>query len=196
MNMKEKNQKSQKRNHCDKMKKAFVLCACIFLPWMPGKSYEMGTWPYYASNIVSECNGGGVLKSFSASVAPNKVYSAISSRYRGNVTLIQTWATWCGPCRRAMNELSSIKPSLISRGVKFVCVTGETSSRNDFNSMYPNILGEHYYLTYNQLLGFMETLGQRSYPSFVLLNKRGEIVWRSEGYPGYDVIASQIMRYL
>ena len=196
MNMMKKKQKSQKRNHCDMMKKALVLCACMLLSWMPGKSCGIVSWPFYEPDVVSECNGGGVLKSLSASVAASNVFNTIASRYRGKVTLIQTWATWCGPCRQTMNLISSIKPSLISKGVKFVCVTGTTSPRSDFNSMYPNIQGDHYYLTENQLRGFMQTLGQSSYPSFVLLNKSGQIVWKMKGYYGNEIVASQILKYL
>jgi len=189
-----KDLKSQKRNHCGMIKKALALCAVMLLSWTSGYSYEME--PFHESNIITECNGGGVLRSISSSVASYKAYSTIAARYRGHVTLIQTWATWCGPCRRAINEMSSIKPSLVSRGVKFVCVTGETSNRYDFNSMYPNIQGDHYYLTSSQLQGFMQTLGQNAYPSFVLLNKRGQIVWESRGFPGNAEVAAQIRRYL
>ena len=126
------------------IKKALALCAVMLLSWTPGNSYEMG--PFHESNIITECNGGGVLRSISSSVASYKAYSTIAARYRGHVTLIQTWATWCGPCRRAINEMSSIKPSLVSRGVKFVCVTGETSNRYDFNSMYAS--GKKPYMVY------------------------------------------------
>ncbi len=179
------------------MKKVLLFSVLALLVCMSGetKSEPINSASYEIEKL-EEVNGGGVLKSLSRSVAPSSVFRTIASRYRGKVTLIMTWATWCGPCRQAIQELSNIKSSFISRGVKFVFVTGETSPRSDFNYRYPSNRGDHYYLTGAQLQGYMNTLGQQAYPSLVLLNKSGQVVWRSRGYPGNDDVLYYIRRYL
>lgn len=179
------------------MKKPIVLFLLALFVSISGETKnEMFTLPSCELKNPDGCNGGGVLRSLGRNVAPGNVFRTIASRYRGKVTLIVTWATWCGPCRRAIDELSDIKSSLISRGVKFVFVTGETSPRSDFNYRYPSNRGDHYYLTGAQLQGYMNTLGQQAYPSLVLLNKSGQVVWRSRGYPGNDDVLYYIRRYL
>ena len=43
--------------------------------------------------------------------------------YRGNVTLINFWATWCGPCKKELPDLIALSKELSNRGVKFIGVS-------------------------------------------------------------------------
>lgn len=45
------------------------------------------------------------------------------SANRGKVTLINFWATWCGPCKKELPDLISLSKELAPKGVKFIGVS-------------------------------------------------------------------------
>lgn len=47
------------------------------------------------------------------------------SNYRGQVFVINVWASWCGPCRLEIPELEKVYEKYSARGVKFVGLTVE-----------------------------------------------------------------------
>lgn len=43
--------------------------------------------------------------------------------FHGTVTLINFWATWCGPCKRELPDLISLSREMANRKVKFIGVS-------------------------------------------------------------------------
>lgn len=43
--------------------------------------------------------------------------------YRGNVILLNIWATWCTPCRQEMPAIQALHADMESRGLKVVAVS-------------------------------------------------------------------------
>jgi thiol-disulfide isomerase/thioredoxin len=48
--------------------------------------------------------------------------------YRGKVTLINFWATWCGPCRRELPDLVALSRELAGRDVRIIGVSTDRGS--------------------------------------------------------------------
>jgi thiol-disulfide isomerase/thioredoxin len=48
------------------------------------------------------------------------------SNFRGQVFVVNLWATWCGPCRMEIPELNKIYEEYAARGVEFVGLTSES----------------------------------------------------------------------
>jgi peroxiredoxin len=62
------------------------------------------------------------------SVAPLKDAKGSSFKladFFGKVTVVNLWATWCGPCRREIPELVKLHKEFHSRGVEMVGLTTE-----------------------------------------------------------------------
>jgi peroxiredoxin len=106
---------------------------------------------------------------------------------RGNVVLLNLWATWCGPCRAEMPELVQLHSRYAAKGFKVVGVslddTDSQSAVRDFVKEqkidYPIALDPDYRLA---------NLFQASViPTTVLIDRKGKIVHRQVGQiPEHD----------
>ena len=47
---------------------------------------------------------------------------------RGKATLVNFWATWCGPCKRELPDLIALHAELANRGVKIIGVSTDRGS--------------------------------------------------------------------
>jgi thiol-disulfide isomerase/thioredoxin len=48
--------------------------------------------------------------------------------FRGKVTLINVWATWCGPCRKELPDLIALHGEFSGRGVKMIGISQDRIS--------------------------------------------------------------------
>jgi peroxiredoxin len=51
---------------------------------------------------------------------------SFAEEYRGNVTLVNVWATWCEPCEREIPALDTLYRSLSDRGFRLAAVSIDT----------------------------------------------------------------------
>ncbi|HZJ01956.1 MAG TPA: TlpA disulfide reductase family protein [Gemmatimonadaceae bacterium] len=60
--------------------------------------------------------------------------------YRGQVVLINLWATWCGPCRVEMPAIESLHRAYASKGLKVIAIStddpGTDAQIRDFVKQY------------------------------------------------------------
>src|SRR5579875_529847 len=45
------------------------------------------------------------------------------SSLRGSITVVNFWATWCGPCKEELPRLAALKERYASKGVRFVAIS-------------------------------------------------------------------------
>lgn len=138
--------------------------------------------PYRVMTIAPDLKGQDILE-------------AIKANYKGKVALLDFWATWCPPCRAAMKTVDEIKPGLMDKGAVFVYITGETSPKDTWDKMIPNIHGDHYRLTKEQWGELCTLLGIPGIPAYMLIGKDGKTAWDNlseGGYPGNDIVGNQI----
>ncbi len=48
--------------------------------------------------------------------------------FRGKATLVNFWATWCGPCKRELPDLVALHTELASHGIKIVGISTDRGS--------------------------------------------------------------------
>ncbi|MBI5475946.1 MAG: TlpA family protein disulfide reductase [Ignavibacteriales bacterium] len=85
---------------------------------------ENGSKSSGAAN-VSEISGfekrGDLAPNFSWKDKDGKTISF--DNFRGKVTLVNFWATWCGPCKRELPDLIALSKEMENEGVKVIGVS-------------------------------------------------------------------------
>jgi cytochrome c biogenesis protein CcmG, thiol:disulfide interchange protein DsbE len=105
---------------------------------------------------------------------------SLRRRYRGAVTLVNIWATWCVPCRVEMPSMEKLYQSLAPRGFKIAAVSIDEGNPEDVQAF-----GRELELSFD-LLQDRSTKVQQIYqttgvPESFLLNRQGIIVKRVIG---------------
>jgi peroxiredoxin len=107
------------------------------------------------------------------------------SEHRGEVVLLNFWATWCGPCRQEMPLLNDLhlkyqRAGLTLLGVNIDASTAQaTEMAKGLKVTYPILIDDHQ--TVGRLYG-IDTM-----PLTVLIDRQGVVRYVSQGFkPGYE----------
>ncbi len=117
----------------------------------------------------------GSLPDFTWMDEKNKIVNLKSQL--GAVTLINFWATWCGPCKKELPDLIEINGEMSERGVKVIGISTDRGT----NIIYEvrEFLSENK-VTYTNILDdgkIAEAFGGiRGIPMTFLIDKNGKIV--------------------
>jgi len=117
---------------------------------------------------------------------------SLRERYRGKVTLVNIWATWCVPCRAEMPSMDRLYADLARRGFAIAAVSVDEGSPDDVRAF-----GKQLRLTFD-LLQDRSTAIQRTYqttgvPESFLLDRRGVIVKRVIGAQDWSSPANRAL---
>ncbi len=100
------------------------------------------------------------------------------SDYRGNVIVLNFWATWCGPCRAELPTLKGIwekgQPGLLVIGVD----AGET--RNDV-AAFASLNGLEYPVLLDQAMSVARAYEVQTIPATFVIDRDGVIRHRRRG---------------
>ena len=103
--------------------------------------------------------------------------------HRGEVVVLNVWASWCAPCRAEAPILAKVATDLAGKGVQFVGLDtrdSDTSARaflEKFGVPYPNLVDRDGRL---QLL-FADSLPPQAIPSTVIIDAQGRVAARALG---------------
>jgi peroxiredoxin len=100
--------------------------------------------------------------------------------YRGSVTLVNIWATWCLPCREEMPSMQTLYDSLGTRGFRIAAISIDEGSPEDVVA-FAQKLGLTFDILHDRS-GSVERLYQTTgVPESFLLDRRGVLVKRVIG---------------
>lgn len=104
------------------------------------------------------------------------------THWRGQVVVVNFWATWCPPCREEIPGLISTRKRFAGQGVEVVGVAIDTAEKvrpfaQSINMDYPLLLGEA------NALELMRRLGNATgaLPYTIVLDRNGSIAARHLG---------------
>lgn len=107
------------------------------------------------------------------------------SEYRGDVVMINFWATWCGPCRQEMPLLDELYARYQRVGFNLLGVNIDDDSRRAMQMI--DELGVSFPVLFDARKEVSELYEVEAMPVTVLVDREGTVRYVHHGYkPGYE----------
>jgi peroxiredoxin len=141
---------------------------------------------------------GGAAPDFSAipiaaSGAPGAATPATSAPirkgvddYRGDVVLLNIWATWCGPCRQEMPSMQRLHDRLGPQGLKVVAVSVDDPGSGRLIREFANELGLTFEILHDASKAIEKSYQTTAVPETFIIGRDGTIRRRSIGAEAWD----------
>jgi peroxiredoxin len=107
------------------------------------------------------------------------------SEYRGDVVMINFWATWCGPCRQEMPLLDELYSRYQRVGFSLLGVNIDDDSRRAMQMVED--LGVQFPVLFDERKEVSRLYQVEAMPVTILLDREGTVRHVHHGYkPGYE----------
>ena len=107
------------------------------------------------------------------------------SEYRGDVVMINFWATWCGPCRQEMPLLDELYTRYQRVGFNLLGVNIDDDSRRAMQMIEE--LGVNFPVLFDAKKEVSKLYEVDAMPVTVLVDREGNVRYVHHGYkPGYE----------
>ncbi|MDP1558241.1 MAG: TlpA disulfide reductase family protein [Nitrosomonas sp.] len=99
------------------------------------------------------------------------------SQWKGNVLVINFWATWCAPCREEIPEFIELQEKYHDQGLRFIGIAIDQEEKviaysKEFSINYPVLIGGSGAMVLAEAAGNT----QSALPYTLVINREGEIV--------------------
>lgn len=102
-----------------------------------------------------------------------------SQNYKGDILLIDFWATWCIPCIQSMPKLDSLWRKYADKGLRVVGVSAQEQQGADPVS-FARKMGAGYDILL-QGDSLVKAFNITGFPALFLINREGEVVFAKQG---------------
>ena len=117
------------------------------------------------------------------------------SQFRGRVVIVEFFATWCGPCRRALPKLDAFAQKYASRGVSAVAFSVDQGGRQVVKPFVAR-LGLKMPVVLGEVKWAQANAGVQVLPTTLVVDPQGRVVHRFEGPVSELHLVSAVHPYL
>ena len=100
---------------------------------------------------------------------------------KGEVVLLNIWATWCPPCRVEMPHLQSLHEELGDQGLRVVGVSVDSRGASGAVDRFTGDLGIEFLILRDPSERIAHLFGAYGVPFNVLIDREGIVRWRHSG---------------
>ena len=96
------------------------------------------------------------------------------SDYRGNLVLLNFWATWCAPCKKEMPSLDVLKGNSNFDNIEIFPINVGKDDLKKSNKFFEDLNIKNLKIYFDNPVTLAKALGLRGVPTTILFNKDGE----------------------
>ncbi len=96
------------------------------------------------------------------------------SNYKGNILLLNFWATWCAPCKEEMPSLDLLKSNKGLNNLKIFPVNVGQDNVKKAKEFFDDINIKNLNLYFDENINLTKKFALRGIPTSILLNKNGK----------------------
>ena len=137
---------------------------------------------------------GSAIGSKIAKFGDNFYKNAEKRQEAPKATLLDFWATWCGPCRQTLPVLEKMYNKYASQGLEIIGISSE--QKNTLLSFYKKQHASPYPLYRDADQGLWRRYGIHAVPTLMLLDSNGYIkrVW--SGAPSFEMLEKLVLEVM
>lgn len=124
--------------------------------------------------------------------APQEWLPQIVAEHKGHIVFVDFWATWCGPCRKGMTEMETVKEELMARGVDFVYITNTSSDTNEWLKIVAQHAGDHYIVPQDKMHEMQIPEYEDAIPHYLIYDREGKLVKAIIGWSGVEPMMKEL----
>ena len=136
----------------------------------------------------------GYRKNEAGEVADEDLFASIIAPFRGKTILVDFWETWCGPCRNANELMTPLKEELKDKDIVYIYLASESSPKETWENMIPDLKGEHYRLSEKQHDYLGNIFNIQGVPTYLIVDPEGNICWKQTGFPGVETMKAELLK--
>ena len=93
--------------------------------------------------------------------------------YRGNVILLNFWATWCAPCKKEMPSLDILQTHKSLDNLKIFAINVGQDDVDKASNFFKDLKIQNLELYFDSSITLAKTFRLRGIPTSILINKEG-----------------------
>ena len=106
--------------------------------------------------------------------------------FRGNLILLNFWATWCEPCKEEMPSLNRLQINKNLSNLKIFAINISQESKKKVDDFFKDLNIENFEPYYDAPTTLAKTFSLRGVPTSILLDKDGKEFSRNIGSVDFD----------
>ncbi len=121
-----------------------------------------------------------------------------SNNLQGKILVIDFWATWCTPCRKAIPDLIELKNEFGNKDFEILGISIDEFTRNTKSEVKPFVesLNVNYTIAYGTVDLIKKFDNLTSIPTTFIVSKKGKIVKKFLGTVPLSLLKSEILKLL
>lgn len=134
----------------------------------------LGVASHFMRDELFPVTVGSAAPDFRAKVLESNQYKTLAD-YKGQVVLLNIWATWCPPCRAELPSLERLNQEYGPKGLKLVAVTVDDYVSEDSIRNFVRNFGITFEILHDPTHAIEQTYQTTGYPESFVIGPEGSI---------------------
>ena len=111
---------------------------------------------------------------------------------KGKYVLLDFWGTWCAPCMKIMEDIKKLHENFDGKSISMIGVCYDDNVAKVKTFIQKRQIGWNQIFDRRDKSELGKLFEVTAYPSFILIDPQGKIVFRDEGINGFERLSTQL----